>query len=469
MEFGAWLLSETFGNFEYRIPRDKKQQMADFYALSMLYNRSSFDLSRLKAIQKHGIDSYQFGKPFNVDNDFTHEDLVDYALNEAVQKLLPQLQKKLLKELLLAISSEVRHINDSMFDADISRLLKKSSANKNTIDKFQQFLSNFTSDYEGNHVLNGKIVRSNMSYAFLLDSGLDSDEFVKLCKFFFNNGEWGEDYGGRLWADICVAWSDLNKANSIPALFTQIDHVYDIQHNTGSVFNKLNTYENNGYKWIKEFLDKKATIRSPLELYVDLSPGIRKLILAASKLKFGSSLEQMNLPVVNLKKYKQQFSIASKYYKENLDLSRIISFIIPKNEFELLKNHYKNDVFYVLGDLFGKMPTKVIPFFDTTNMVTNAYENMDYIERKLSLRSRDRNTLNFIYSVLNSTFWNMFKNMNWSNYGLIQNAIKAAFPVLSLDDEMMSNLIKYIKYQLDNDVLTKAPLVLPKSNSYTSN
>ncbi len=64
---------------------------------------------------------------------------------------------------------------------------------------------------------------------------------------------------------------------------------------------------------------------------------------------------------------------------------------------------------------------------------------------------------------------NMFKNMNWSNYGLIQNAIKAAFPVLSLDDEMISNLIQYIKYQLDNDVLTKTPLVLPKSNSYTSN
>ena len=101
-------------------------------------------------------------------------------------------------------------------------------------------------------------------------------------------------------------------------------------------------------------------------------------------------------------------------------------------------------------------------------MVTNAYENMDYIERKLSLRSRDRNALNFIYSVLNSNFWKMFKNINWSTYGLIQNTIKAVFPVLSLDDEMMSNLIQYIKYQLDNDVLTKPPLVLPKSNSSIS-
>ena len=52
-----WLLNEALSTFNYEIPDDKEQQMADFYAMSMFRGRSSFDLARLKNIKEKGIDS----------------------------------------------------------------------------------------------------------------------------------------------------------------------------------------------------------------------------------------------------------------------------------------------------------------------------------------------------------------------------------------------------------------------------
>lgn len=88
-----------------------------------------------------------------------------------------------------------------------------------------------------------------------------ADAFVKLG--------WQSSYGGKPWSDICKGWVDLHNAQfgkDGAMMAAVIDHVYDLQHNTNTVFNKLKLYYKSGYDWIKDALDYKANIKQLYEL-----------------------------------------------------------------------------------------------------------------------------------------------------------------------------------------------------------
>jgi len=56
----------------------------------------------------------------------------------------------------------------------------------------------------------------------------------------------------------------------------QIDHIYDLQHNNGSVFDKLTKYDmGDGYEWLAEVLDYKRDVRSYYELIRNFVTGER--------------------------------------------------------------------------------------------------------------------------------------------------------------------------------------------------
>ena len=56
-----------------------------------------------------------------------------------------------------------------------------------------------------------------------------------------------------------------------------IDHVYDLQHNTDTVFNKLQEYYKDGYQWIKDALDDKANVKSYFDLLGKSSSVVKRL------------------------------------------------------------------------------------------------------------------------------------------------------------------------------------------------
>ena len=87
------LFFEMFGAFNYIVPRDKKQQMYDFYMLELLKVR---------------VKNKSFG-PGNLENP---DQQADYMLEEVAEKLLPYLKKEFLEVMATAIAGEVRNTFD---------------------------------------------------------------------------------------------------------------------------------------------------------------------------------------------------------------------------------------------------------------------------------------------------------------------------------------------------------------------
>ena len=317
MRFREWFesnrfLTEIFGRFNYQFPDNKSQQMADFYVLSMLLGRSSFDLARDKNLAK-GDNIVSYGKSFSpTPKDFTEEDKIDHLLQEVAGILIPKLKKQLLKEVMFSISAEMRyvtrtnrpetllHLTDEELGPEYANILRKFLGNivKLSDERMKPFLNparkkdtRGIGDYSGAEYM--------QSYQAALRTEAAPEKLAVLAKFLFSNPNifWQRAYGGEAWANIANAWMQLYRAHNLKDIIIYIDHIYDIEHNTGSVFDKLASYrdENNRYGWIKSLLDRKAGMNSPLELYSKVSPAMKPLLARATKLKFGKTLEDEGL------------------------------------------------------------------------------------------------------------------------------------------------------------------------------
>jgi phosphohistidine swiveling domain-containing protein len=68
---------------------------------------------------------------------------------------------------------------------------------------------------------------------------------TKLCYVLLNNYKWGRSYGGKKWANICGILLNYLKGLTSDLLF--VDAVFNLTHNTGSVFGKYGyMYADNG-------------------------------------------------------------------------------------------------------------------------------------------------------------------------------------------------------------------------------
>jgi len=70
--------------------------------------------------------------------------------------------------------------------------------------------------------------------AYLLALDYDPEKFLPLCKILFEENDWVFNYGGELWADL--AEIALKRKHLHDSVFC--DRVIQLQHNTGSCFNK---------------------------------------------------------------------------------------------------------------------------------------------------------------------------------------------------------------------------------------
>ena len=298
------VILEIFGSFSYSFPKEKKKQMADFYMLQLLLGRDSFERKRKLAWEKGEQDPYIMGGPRKLsDEDWTEEDKIDYMLNEVADELLPKLKEQLLNELVFSVTAEIRHVTDVQNVAIVYNMVKRDLGEKeaNSIKKYFKYYAMFQTKYsdltdrfkgleyprepeEGNSYQD--------SYKAYQKANIDPKEWMEICKYLFKEAGWSINYGGDAWAQIAEGWLRLNKAKTRNELFTYIDHVYDLEHNTGSVFSKLNQYyrlEGDGYDWIKKFLDEKRDIESPIELTNMISRPFKKLALRAIKMKWGDT------------------------------------------------------------------------------------------------------------------------------------------------------------------------------------
>ena len=280
---------------QYNVPEDKEKLMYDFYVLNyvdVLLSRSS------------GESTSSNLKYVSLRDDVDFED----SLNNAIEKLYTYLGSHLLDALLYAMSAEIRHMHQS--EKVVLQLKGLEQKLFIAYQRAYQVLSksdNKTIDLKGlEKIWDVKLVNlepeermafQSKSYkrsykavkTALAKTKAAPSDFVELCsKLFGMDSYWATNYGGRPWKNIADGWLKLKDAYSAyqrtvsprtkSTLAIYIDHAYDLQHNTDTVFNKLKTYyKSGGFEWIKKALDKKANVTKYEELF-DNSTGTARYL-----------------------------------------------------------------------------------------------------------------------------------------------------------------------------------------------
>jgi hypothetical protein len=122
-------------------------------------------------------------------------------------------------------------------------------------------------------------------------------EAIHMMEELFLELDWEHRYGGKAWSNICDAWIKLYNAKTPEEIIIWVDHIYDLQHNSGVVFNKLDTYKEHGmdvttaYNWLKKALDKKKNMENIFDLVSRASPKMKEVGTRAAKERYHETEE----------------------------------------------------------------------------------------------------------------------------------------------------------------------------------
>ena len=187
---------------------------------------------------------------------------VDASAKEAALAIISEFKKIIINDVYFAVCSELAHLFDKnkTLSNDFAQSYQEKLKNKDHID-----------------------IRHD-SYQSINELGLSPENVISNAKALFEQEDlWNKNYGGEAWAKICEGWLKLKQSDDKNTI-AWIDHMIDLEHNTGTVFNKLDSWKINGkHNWIKPVLDHKAKITSPWELLRYCSPDIQQLGAAVLK------------------------------------------------------------------------------------------------------------------------------------------------------------------------------------------
>ena len=298
----------------YKLPATPRVYMADFYMLSFLKDLNFTDIS-YRSTSKHaqGFAGALRGHDYKED--------IDYA----VTLLYPALQKIIIKDSFFSICCEASHALRIMAGDEE---LPKSATSPGRVPKwYNKIALAYNAMYSGDELDENRSIRSAQNKGFnkyevhtkyikelLAKYGVSDEEFVRANEIVFNDEDFWmymESYGGKAWGAICSGWLHLAKVEptNYTKLATYIDHMYDLQHNNGSVFTKIKEYHRSkpkdfgdyqqnmeiGFEWITELLDYKAAIKNPYDLINRCSSLMQKLASPVLKAA-GYSRQEMSNP-----------------------------------------------------------------------------------------------------------------------------------------------------------------------------
>ncbi len=275
-------LFELFGNFKYKLPKDPELMLYDFYFMT-------------------SFGSTVGGANMNA----------EYAIEEAMIDVVDALHIHMKKAVFFALCAEIRHLFDMYDLKQISRQISKEQL---------EFLQEY---YKQIHLLNN--LNTGITHALGMDGPIEISQrdrdllsvenvknrlrsheavkitmkkmnwsrskFARFCEDAFNAKGWQSSYGGKPWAAIGKALYKLENAKKKSEKTIWIDHAYDLQHNTDTVFNKLKLYyKNSGFGWIKRALDWKRDVTDYRDFYKKVSPQLRGMVAYISKVLTGKSI-----------------------------------------------------------------------------------------------------------------------------------------------------------------------------------
>jgi len=255
------------GSYKYRVPDSKKEQMFDFYMLTTLISTDDVN--------------------------------IDMVIQEAKETLYSFLKQELLDVLMFGISSEVRHFEDA-----VSGPLNPSDTidDYEIMDDFYKYRNELYSDEDADKKFNiDKRFKTSdferiVAYVAFKELIPDEGNRAYFAKDIFKNYGWDEDFGGEAWVKICNGWLKLNDAKTIGEMQVWIDHVYDLQHNSDTVFQKVESYSmDRSFNWIRRALDLKAAAKTPQDFFTQTSYSMQKLAGFVIKANSNDSQEMWQL------------------------------------------------------------------------------------------------------------------------------------------------------------------------------
>jgi len=287
-------------SFNYKIPSNKEQLMYDFYILVSL-PVWLLDGHASKAPVAEGPAMKQLA-------------------TEATKKVVKYLKKDLLDAVHYSMASEFRHALAFSTYSELEKLIGRSKLKKYVdklgimqkdwlakmvIDQFDPYAeSYFNDDALSENFFFDKDAR-DVSYSAIKDTWSDK-EFAKLAEKVFSNSMWKTtsrntpgkrrwgDYGGRAWANIAKGYQKLDKASSLDDQIVYIDHIFDLQHNTDSVLNKVKSYGDSmgRHTWIGFALENKKHAKSLFALIHNASPTVKSFAARVIKAATGETWEK---------------------------------------------------------------------------------------------------------------------------------------------------------------------------------
>ncbi|MEM4261201.1 MAG: hypothetical protein QXG00_08205 [Candidatus Woesearchaeota archaeon] len=278
MNFKEYYFKEIYSQWIYKV-QDPYTAIYDFYAMSLI----------------------------NPDN-ITDEDLA-FGFKQAKKTIIDYEKEFLLNQIAKGVTSEVSYYLHFQKPEALKDYIPKYLKNAISKSFFKDYVKEFGLDDKGqpriNH--NGKLVmrtlipvyadRFEEAYKMTLDfmkkRGYSLADLLMFSKEAFGDiSGWKSDqYGGKAWVTITQAGLDiidLKNETDFNKTMAVLDHVFDLQHNTGSIFSKN---EHLDKLRINDILNDKRDIKNVMGYYNRVSDGLKGPLAAAIKDLYGKTVE----------------------------------------------------------------------------------------------------------------------------------------------------------------------------------
>lgn len=397
------LVCEALGlsNYHYQIPKDPEQRIFDFYFVTLVGSPKIIgDLIEVRTMSNQNLPTGH--TRFGIFSPTAIEEL-KAVTGEIQEKLFNYLKKDLLDATYFSIASEFRHSKDRAPNPKIPTLVdfaRKYGNEKEMVQYWKNYIwaeeiNNpkliagdklndgdpikdlairarlykdrtqtkrvvYATDLETLEPMTKKEVDDAESffqggksyinsYVAAKNAWRDNDpKFIQFSGICFNELLWNGSYGGPKWANIADGWMKLYEAETPQDKMVYIDHIFDLEHNTGCMLNKVKRYSKGGHGWIKQALDFKLKSKRPLIEFMDrISP---QMSYFAKILRY--ALTGMSEEAVKNKAYQEMLK------STEVSTSVSTSPDLPQNK-------------QILNDLGFLPPTKVVTFSNTSTAKTN--------------------------------------------------------------------------------------------------
>jgi hypothetical protein len=309
------MVEASFGVDNYEVPKkDRHQMMMDFYFLV--------------GASQMPLPEFMHGDP---EQDFKQ------AISFALGKIVDHVKIDLSAATFFAICAEIRHVFARNEFRDIRELIEGDDTSGNqtirvktvkedspdfklnipydvsNTKKFQKIWKDYTVSYAGLQDFDAGPsderligygdfgIKKGSSPAYIKSwkaaknatKGNDID-FAELAKFCYLKARWNSSYGGDAWAGIAHFYIEVAKSTSLNDKIHNIDKLFSLQHNTGTVLNKVKEYSDahGNFGWIAKALDFKFNVREFMDYHDKVSPSLKRLAIATSRVIDKKTLTQ---------------------------------------------------------------------------------------------------------------------------------------------------------------------------------